>query len=994
MIARKPDYIGIFAKPAWAAEGLLHFTVALWLAVFFPSHACGENLRLFVMGLPCPGGQGEPTNSHPLIWQCRSAADKDTIRTWWNWQDTIAIEYGDVISATWFGECRNHSVDWDFIRVDLVVSNFDGTLVTNSANVKMRAGANFSVSYIYWYTNGSSVIPTNFDVAQIAVMPASNETLVINAPLSYRGTNISPPIWQGSTNPISDPAGWPNWGTGAYPKWPEWVTTADGALVISPSAQLPICKWSQLNGTVANIEFQGLPGSYTVQSAPDLNGSWIAQTSVTIGPDGTGKVAFPVANSGNLFIRAVGSGPAIGLGYTLRIDTSGNQFQPAMYCDLGTPQEFLWSWSDGTTSSDFPVASVSFATEAPRSHHLKVFPPDVLTAINLGFDGSDGGETTPLSNRPPQDVTSARFPFPLTSLRYWASSYNPIGDTLNFTGFTSLEAIECFHCSNLEQVVVSKLPSLKRVCFEQCNLQELDLTSDPNLEDVRAALNSFSSITLGAGTGPKIWHFCTRENFNITQDFHTIMTNFYSLREPWIWHNNQSGALKFVSTNLTDVETWGNYYTFADFSAQTNLQICWVNNNLLTNLLISGCVALQNLQAQNNQLSSAVLDTLLTELDNSCPDLVYVDLTVNAEFPSAVGFGHYSNLTNRGVTVYIDLPDTSGPTVSVDSATLVAESCAATNGAIDPDETVTMLFTLKNIGLADTTNLVVTLLATNGVVASSAPQTYGALVAGGAAVSEPFSFLAAGVCGGSITATLQLQDGAMDLGTVSVSLPLGVNSLVFTENFDDVPSPSLPSGWSSSATGAEFPWATTNLFADTAPNAAFAPDSSDVGLSELVSSPITLPSGPARLTFQNSYDLEPDVGSIADDGGVLEIKIGTNAYTDILTAGGSFVTGGYTSTITNIWDNPLSGRQAWSGNSGGFIPTIVKLPAVAAGQTIQLRWLCGTDNGNGPGTFAGWRIDSLAITTATCCGNSIRSMNQRCGSINLPHLSTSVNVLP
>jgi len=128
--------------------------------------------------------------------------------------------------------------------------------------------------------------------------------------------------------------------------------------------------------------------------------------------------------------------------------------------------------------SDFPIASVSFGTSALRRHNLKVYPPDTLTAINLGFDGSDGGETTPLSNRPPQDVTSAYFPFPLTSLRYWASSYNPIGDTLDFTGFSSLEAIECFHCSNIEHVVVSKLPSLKRVCFEQCNLQELDLTGN------------------------------------------------------------------------------------------------------------------------------------------------------------------------------------------------------------------------------------------------------------------------------------------------------------------------------------------------------------------------------------------------------------------------------------------------------------------------------------------------------------------------------------
>jgi hypothetical protein len=962
--------MGTIGKTARAAGGALFFAIALYFGILCPSQIWGQNIRLFVTGLPCPGGQGEPTTSHPLIWQCRSAADKDTIRTWWNWEETIPIEYGDVISATWFGECRNHFVDWDILRVDLVASNLDGTLVTNSSNVKMRAGDNFAVSYIYWYTNGPSIIPNNFDVAQIAVLPAPNQTLVINGPLSFRGTNISPPIWQSSTNPITDPAGWPPWGAGAYPNWPEWVTNADGALVISPPAQLPICKWSQLSGNVATVDLQGLPGAYTVQSAANLSGPWIDQTNVIVGPDGTTKASFAIANPGSLFIRAMGSGPALGLGYTIRFNTSGKQFQPAVYCDNGTPQEFLWTWSNGSTSSDYPIASVNFGPAAIRTHQLKVYLPDVLTAINLGFDGSDGAESLPLVDRAPQKVTSAYFPFPLISLRYWASSYNPIGDTLDFTGFTSLEAIECFHCTNLEHVVVAKLPSLRRVCFEQCNLQELDLSGDPNLEDVRAALNTFSSITLGSGTGPKIWHFCTRENFNITQDFQEIMTNFYSLREPWIWHNNQSGALKFVSTNLTDVETWGNYYTFADFTGQTNLQICWTQDNLLTNLLINGCVALQNLQAQNNQLSSSVLDTLLTELDNTCPDLSFVDLTMNAEFPSAVGFSHYSNLTNRGVTVYIDLPDTTGPAVSVDSTALIAESCAATNGTIDPDETVTILFTLKNSGLADTTNLVVALLATNGVVSPSAPQTYGALVAGGPAVSQPFTFTAAGVCGDSIKARLQLQDGTTDLGTISVSLSLGVSSVLFTQDFDDSAVPSLPPGWTTSATGAESPWTTTNLFVDTMQNAAFAPDPSDVGLSELVSPPITLPSGFSRLTFRNNYDLEPDVDQIADDGGVLEIKIGTNAFTDILMAGGTFVAGGYTSTITNIWDNPLSGRQAWSGNSGGYITTAVNLPAAAAGQTIQLRWLCATDNGNGPGNFAGWRIDSIAITTATCCVNS------------------------
>jgi len=57
----------------------------------------------------------------------------------------------------------------------------------------------------------------------------------------------------------------------------------------------------------------------------------------------------------------------------------------------------------------------------------------------------------------------------------------------------------------------------------------------------------------------------------------------------------------------------------------------------------------------------------------------------------------------------------------------------------------------------------------------------------------------------------------------------------------------------------------------------------------------------------------------AYDGGVLEVKIGTGAFTDILTAGGSFVSGGYNKKIDPTDDNPLDGRRCWSGLSGDFI---------------------------------------------------------------------------
>jgi hypothetical protein len=195
--------------------------------------------------------------------------------------------------------------------------------------------------------------------------------------------------------------------------------------------------------------------------------------------------------------------------------------------------------------------------------------------------------------------------------------------------------------------------------------------------------------------------------------------------------------------------------------------------------------------------------------------------------------------------------------------------------------------------------------------------------------------------------------------------PLGSPTNVFSQNFDSVTAPALPSGWTTSATGAQLPWVTETTNVDTGPNAAYAPDATNVGLSYLISPTIALPTGQSQLSFRNSYILEPGPGD-GDDGGVLEIKIGSGAFTDIITAGGYFVTGGYNFLIDTNYGNPLAGRYAWSGYSGGYIQTTVILPASASGQNIQLRWGCGTDNGNGTAGLTGLHIDTINITNLVC----------------------------
>ena len=128
---------------------------------------------------------------------------------------------------------------------------------------------------------------------------------------------------------------------------------------------------------------------------------------------------------------------------------------------------------------------------------------------------------------------------------------------------------------------------------------------------------------------------------------------------------------------------------------------------------------------------------------------------------------------------------TPGRPFLVDAGTAVAaEGCSPTNGAVDPGERVTVNFSLQNVGRATTTNLVATLLESGGVLLPGPSQVYGALPSGGTPVARPFTFTASGPCGGAVQATLRLQDGASDLGVVSVPLPLGV-ALDISQSFNN-----------------------------------------------------------------------------------------------------------------------------------------------------------------------------------------------------------------
>jgi len=309
------------------------------------------------------------------------------------------------------------------------------------------------------------------------------------------------------------------------------------------------------------------------------------------------------------------------------------------------------------------------------------------------------------------------------------------------------------------------------------------------------------------------------------------------------------------------------------------------------------------------------------------------------------------------------------PLINSSGATLSNESCLPRNAAIDPGERVTVNFRFHNIGAGRTANLVATLQPTGEIIGPSRPQSLGE-VKPNETVGRDFSFTASGSCGDSITALLQLQDGEMDLGTFPFTFSLGPTPL--TQGFDNVSAPTLPENWvaSQGANPIGFgPWASSNSGAPSPsalslPNAAFTRDPNNV-LDNRLDSPRLLISAPAQLSFQHNFVLEENTPTIAFDAGVLEISINDEPFTDIIEAGGSFVQGGYNKIgVDPSFANPLPPeRPNWSGNSNGFITTIVNLPQAAIGKSVVFRWrMCSDNSVSGDG----WRVDNIKVTESSC----------------------------
>ena len=306
-----------------------------------------------------------------------------------------------------------------------------------------------------------------------------------------------------------------------------------------------------------------------------------------------------------------------------------------------------------------------------------------------------------------------------------------------------------------------------------------------------------------------------------------------------------------------------------------------------------------------------------------------------------------SGAGNARVTEAFDLANLTRSGVAT-----ITDTGGNNNGFPEPGENISIPVALFNNSGINATG--VTLQLVGGGSAN-----YGTILNNATGIQNVSYAVPAGApCGSAITLTFNVNS---NLGPTSFTqvLIIGVPVSTYTENFDGVTAPTLPAGWTTSVSGVGAPFVTTTSTNDSPPNSVFTSNPSAVGGAFLTSPSIPITASAAVITFRNNYNSEDGW-----DGGALEISINGGAFTDILTAGGRFIEGGYTGILGTAAGNPLSARAAWSGNSGGYITTKAQLPAAAAGQNVQFRWVFGSDTN----TFAlGWWVDSVQVAGTYNC---------------------------
>jgi len=399
----------------------------------------------------------------------------------------------------------------------------------------------------------------------------------------------------------------------------------------------------------------------------------------------------------------------------------------------------------------------------------------------------------------------------------------------------------------------------------------------------------------------------------------------------------------------------------------------------------------------------------------------YGEVTTTASTLGAADEGSFTPDGTIKITIAaskVGSPQVGGTFTAVNARTAVLAGAAGTGATINADTTSNGTYTLKGCGsppagpdaVNDTATTTQGTPVTIDVRANDTHPQGAALTV--TSVTQPAHGSATLDANQTITYAPVADFAGVDTFTYTVSDP---SNQTDTASVFVTVEPSCPTGTFSDDLegGTEPGWAV-----DTAANDSIIPSStwavvedrgakssthswfSDATTLDLKDDRLVIPAqdltAGSLLTFWHRFRFEEGF-----DGGVLEVSTdGGTTWADVVTAGGSFVTGGYTGTISGDFGSPIAGRDAWT---GGFVDAvtapmtqvIVNVGALADADVL-FRFRLATDP-LAPGALPGhgWWIDDISVSnTGLPCNDMNDPPVARIDSATTPkNTAVTINVL-
>ncbi|GEM_PF-1219994 len=288
---------------------------------------------------------------------------------------------------------------------------------------------------------------------------------------------------------------------------------------------------------------------------------------------------------------------------------------------------------------------------------------------------------------------------------------------------------------------------------------------------------------------------------------------------------------------------------------------------------------------------------------------------------------------------------------------LVDDSAGNGNGVVDPGETFVLEIDSKNSGTLDATTVQGVLTSTTpAVTINDAQADWPNLAQGSVArsIAPHFNLTLASdhPCGTPLDFTLEMT-ATEDPGTWTSTFEVPTGVAQVNEAFRDDMESGV-NGWTWQALSGNNPWSQVTTDAASPSTSWFVNDIDTVSDSVLLMSEVTALAADSELIFMHRINAETDY-----DGGVLEYS--TDAGVTWIDAGGLITQGAYNSRISTSYSSPIGGRDAWSGDSGGFVEVRVDLSSLA-GSNLRLRWRFATDSSTAD---QGWWIDDVVVQDTT-----------------------------